>query len=100
MPHPTAEKLRAEIESTQRVAYIDLLRRLASAAADALDAYHDALDGLEVEPCNVCAGSGAHEFYEDSDYGHAGLVKRDCYFCLGTGKRLRRRAIPGAPGAV
>lgn len=53
-------------------------------AAQALDAYHEAFDGLEVEPCYVCDGTG----------NEGGKDFEGCHFCLGTGKRLRKRESP------
>jgi hypothetical protein len=60
-------------EDRQYLGAEHLLRR----ASDALDAYHEALDGCEVVRCDVCLGTH--------------LLPDECPACNGTGKRFRKK---------
>lgn len=84
MPHPTAETLRRALRDGP--VYPDDNTLLAEAAS-ALDAYHEALDGLEIVKCEHC--------YKGSILtDHGGTTQPmhlPCKDCKSTGKRLRKR---------
>ena len=59
-------------------------------AADTLDAYHEALDGLEIVRCGMCDGGGQGVICDQPSMPAHGYIG-DCPSCNGTGKRLRKK---------
>ena len=97
--HPLSEKCVAQIDANKRAVEEDRvalwkLREIGSSlllreAADALDAYHEALDGLEIVRCGMCDGGGQGVICDQPSMPAHGYIG-DCPSCNGTGKRLRK----------
>lgn len=109
MPHPLSDRLfcfhgglasfanayRGQHSGEISPVWAGQIAELLRSAAASLDAYHEALDGLEIVECTECDGVGSVTQYDAAallDCGD-GTEDVECDDCNGTGKVLRKKEV-------